>query len=85
MTWKLVLQIIDALENNLQLADQLMQQLPPGEALHQECLSDIELKQQILSHAPNVDNCLRSLRELFLRKDKQMKDILCQVQDPVKK
>lgn len=76
MTWQLVLQILEVIDIDLAKADKLMSQLPPGEALHQECLSDSELKLQILSHAPNVENCLRSLRELFLRKDKQMKDLL---------
>jgi len=68
MTWKLVLDLLDAIDNNIYKANELIQLLPPGEPWHQEALTDVELKQQILGHAPNVENANRSIRELYLRK-----------------
>jgi len=76
MTWRTVIETVDALDkNDIKRADQLMKNFPPGESLNQP-ITDSELKHQILSHAPNVEDCLRSLRELYLRKDKQIRDLV---------
>lgn len=76
LSWKIVLEILEYIDSDINKADELMSQLPPGEPWNQEALTDQELKQQILSHAPNVEAATRSVKELFLRKDRQLKDLI---------
>lgn len=68
LKWKQVLEFLVDVDQNLQKAGDFVKLLP-SESLEQP-LSNEELKQQILSHAPNVENAARSIKELYLRKVK---------------